>query len=157
VKDLRIFSGIDLKDVLIVDNYVYSFAFHLENGIPIVPFIGQKDDQELIKVIKYITDIHEKPDLRVPNNENFQLKKIFNSNIESFIKHYDFDLLSDFSQEDYPDIVTLADKQDSSESESSRSGSNSSDNEDCMTPEQVVGEKGGTENSSSLVGQGGKQ
>lgn len=27
VKDLRIFKGLDLKDVLIVDNYVNSFAF----------------------------------------------------------------------------------------------------------------------------------
>jgi CTD small phosphatase-like protein 2 len=44
VKDLRIFKGIDLKDILIIDNYVHSFAFHLENGIPIVPFLGEKDD-----------------------------------------------------------------------------------------------------------------
>jgi len=44
VKDLRIFKGIDLKNVMIVDNYVHSFAFHLDNGIPVVPFFGEKDD-----------------------------------------------------------------------------------------------------------------
>jgi CTD small phosphatase-like protein 2 len=71
VKDLRIFKGIDLKDVLIIDNYVYSFAFHLENGIPIVPFFGEKDDQEMIKVIKYIRSIHDQDDLRVPNDKIF--------------------------------------------------------------------------------------
>lgn len=27
VKDLRLFTGIDLKDIIIIDNYVYSFAF----------------------------------------------------------------------------------------------------------------------------------
>jgi Dullard-like phosphatase family protein len=95
VKDLRVFKGIDLKDVLIIDNYVYSFAFHLENGIPIVPFYGEKDDTEMIKVIKYIASIHDKEDLRVPNNQIFQLTKILNSNIESFIKHYSFDVISD--------------------------------------------------------------
>lgn len=40
IKDLRVFKGIDLKDMLIIDNYVFSFAFHLENGIPMVPFFG---------------------------------------------------------------------------------------------------------------------
>jgi CTD small phosphatase-like protein 2 len=71
VKDLRIFKGINLKDVLIIDNYVYSFAFHLENGIPIVPFLGEKDDQELIKVIKYINSIQNRDDLRVLNEKIF--------------------------------------------------------------------------------------
>lgn len=88
MKDLRIFANIDLKDILIVDNYVHSFAFHLENGIPIVPFEGDKEDSELIKVIRYINSIHSMDDLRVPNNRMFNLKKILNSNIENFIKYY---------------------------------------------------------------------
>ena len=90
-----------MKDVLIIDNYVYSFAFHLENGIPIVPFFGEKDDTEMIKVIKYIASIHDKEDLRVPNNKVFQLKKILNSNIECFIKHYNFDNISEVEEEDH--------------------------------------------------------
>lgn len=68
MKDLRIFRGIDPKNLLIIDNYVYSFAFHLENGIPIVPFFGEKDDKEMIKVIKYLNNIHDKDDLRIPND-----------------------------------------------------------------------------------------
>ena len=58
VKDLRIFKGLDLKKVLIVDNQVYSFAFHLENGIPIVPFMGEKEDTELLRIIRYLNWIH---------------------------------------------------------------------------------------------------
>lgn len=77
--------------MIIIDNYVYSFAFHLENGIPVVPYFGEKNDSEMIKVMKYIVSIHNKDDLRVPNNKIFQLKKILNSNIENFIKHYSFD------------------------------------------------------------------
>ena len=60
-----------MKDVLIIDNFVYSFAFHLENGIPIVPFFGEKNDKELLKVIKYINSIHCKNDLRVSNEKIF--------------------------------------------------------------------------------------
>ena len=71
MKDLRIFKGIDIKDILIIDNYVYSFAFHLENGIPIVPFFGEKNDSEMVKVIRYLSHIHDKDDLRVPNEQIF--------------------------------------------------------------------------------------
>lgn len=74
VKDLSIFKGIDTKDIIIVDNYVYSFAFHLENGIPVVPFFGEKDDNEMVKVIRYIQSIHDKADFRDANEKIFKLK-----------------------------------------------------------------------------------
>lgn len=39
VKDLRMFEDqFELKDIVIVDNAVYSFINQLENGIPIIPF-----------------------------------------------------------------------------------------------------------------------
>ena len=42
VKDLDIFNEYyDLKDIIIVDNSVLSFAFHLHNGIPIVPYYDE--------------------------------------------------------------------------------------------------------------------
>lgn len=85
---------------MIVDNYVYSFAFQLENGIPIVPFFGDKEDAEMIKVIRYIESIHDKNDLRHPNTKIFNLKKIYNSNIENFIKYYNFDEFSDLEEEE---------------------------------------------------------
>jgi hypothetical protein len=33
-----------MKDVLIIDNFIHSFAYQLQNGIPIVPFYMEKDD-----------------------------------------------------------------------------------------------------------------
>ncbi|CDW74995.1 nli interacting factor-like phosphatase family protein [Stylonychia lemnae] len=95
VKDLRIFKGLDLKDALIIDDNVYSFAFHLDNGVPIVPFFGDKEDKEMIKVIKYLKSIQDKDDLRIINNKVFQLKKILRSNISNFIKYYDLDVISE--------------------------------------------------------------
>lgn len=62
-----------------------------------VPFFGEQSDNEMIKVIKYINHIHERFDLREPNEKIFKLRKIFNSNIESYIKYYEFDQISNFS------------------------------------------------------------
>jgi CTD small phosphatase-like protein 2 len=52
VKDLRIFEqNRNLEDLLIVDNAVYSFGYQLENGIPIIPFYEDKEDEELLHLI----------------------------------------------------------------------------------------------------------
>jgi len=40
VKELRIISDRDLKDTVIVDNSIVSFAYNLSNGIPIASFTG---------------------------------------------------------------------------------------------------------------------
>lgn len=47
VKDLSIFNR-SLEDIVIVDNAVYSFGYQLENGIPIIPFYEDKEDEELL-------------------------------------------------------------------------------------------------------------
>ena len=60
-----------------------------------VPFFGNKEDRELIKVIRYLNRISKCPDLRIPNEKAFQLTKIYRSRIENFIKYYDFNKISD--------------------------------------------------------------
>lgn len=42
IKDLRIIKNRNLKDMVIIDNAVYSFGFQLDNGIPILPFYDDK-------------------------------------------------------------------------------------------------------------------
>ena len=43
MKDLTIFSGeVTVDDIVLVDNNIYSFAFNLENGIPILNYMGDK-------------------------------------------------------------------------------------------------------------------
>lgn len=51
VKDLSVFEGFDLSDMVIIDNAVYSFINQLDNGIPIIPFRWDKDDDQLEKLI----------------------------------------------------------------------------------------------------------
>ena len=51
VKDLDIFTkggALSLDDILIIDNHIYSFAFNLENGIPINDYLGNKNDKSLL-------------------------------------------------------------------------------------------------------------
>ena len=57
--------------MLIVDNQVFSFASHLSNGIPVVDFLGQRGDQELIKVMKYVHEISKEDNLRAVNESVF--------------------------------------------------------------------------------------
>ena len=48
IKDLRVIRNRSLKDIILVDNAVYSFGFQLTNGIPILPFYRNKKDRELV-------------------------------------------------------------------------------------------------------------
>jgi len=67
IKDLRIFKNVSLNDLLIVDNSLISFAFHLDNGIPILPFYNNKKDNELVYLISYLDSIVNSYDLRKEN------------------------------------------------------------------------------------------
>ena len=70
VKDLDIFQNFNLKDIVIIDNSVLSFAYHLNNGIPIVPYYDSKEDSELIILSKYLLFIADSNDLRKCNIEH---------------------------------------------------------------------------------------
>lgn len=71
IKDLRIFEGRDLKDLIIVDNAVYSFGSQLSNGIPILPFKFDKEDTEFKCLMEYIESIAFLPDYRECNEQAF--------------------------------------------------------------------------------------
>jgi CTD small phosphatase-like protein 2 len=59
VKDLRIIRNVSLKHMALVDNSVYSFANQLDNGIPIIPFYDDAQDEELCHLIAYIENLVE--------------------------------------------------------------------------------------------------
>lgn len=63
----------DLKDVVIVDNAVYSFGYHLENGIPIIPFYFNKNDTELMTLTVYLKSLANVRDVREVNRRVFKL------------------------------------------------------------------------------------
>eukprot|EP01022_Parablepharisma_sp_SALTPOND_P019732 TRINITY_DN340_c4_g1_i2.p1 TRINITY_DN340_c4_g1~~TRINITY_DN340_c4_g1_i2.p1 ORF type:complete len:240 (-),score=20.44 TRINITY_DN340_c4_g1_i2:257-976(-) len=70
VKDLRIFVDRSLKNLIIVDDKVTSFAFQPMNGIPVVAFKGEEDDDELKFLIEYLAHLYKYDDVRCGNKEN---------------------------------------------------------------------------------------
>ena len=79
VKDLDIFDEYyDLKDIVIIDNSVLSFIYHLENGIPIVPYYNEDKDGSLYVVGLYLRHIYKENDLREANKKYI--------NLDSFLK-----------------------------------------------------------------------
>ncbi len=91
LKDLRIFANRRLSDLLILDNATLCFALQLDNGVPVLPFVGgggfysnstekynSYQDDELLHLVKYLEEAfmsHDGvQDVRVKNRESFNLR-----------------------------------------------------------------------------------
>ena len=74
IKDLSIFDKYyNLKNIVIVDNSVLSFAYHLNNGIPIVPYYDSEEDSELQILGFYLLSIYDYDDLREANKIHIRI------------------------------------------------------------------------------------
>ena len=73
VKDLRVISDRDLKDIILVDNSIVSFAYQLSNGIPIAAFTGDTNDEELLYLVTYLEELFTQPDVRTYIDKTFKL------------------------------------------------------------------------------------
>ena len=73
VKDLSLFNNLDLKKVLFVDNHIFSFAANLKNGIPVVDYLGNVNDCELLKVANYVVNLSKEENLMKANDRVFGL------------------------------------------------------------------------------------
>lgn len=80
IKDLRVLGNRRLEDTIIVDNSVLSFAYQLDNGIPVVSWYDDLQDFELQKLMNYLQTLLKAKDIRETNRETFHL--------HDFKKHY---------------------------------------------------------------------
>ena len=102
VKDLDIFDEhYDLKDIILIDNSVLSFIYHLENGIPIVPYYNEDKDGSLYVVGLYLMHIFKEDDLREANKKYINLESYLN---EARIRK---DLESTFNEESFNIDINL--------------------------------------------------
>ena len=74
-KDLRVVSNLDLKHTLLVDDNPANLWNNLQNGVPILPFLGDPADSELIKLAKYLLCIADLRSVTEFNSSYFSLHK----------------------------------------------------------------------------------
>ena len=61
--------------MILVDNAAYSYAFQLDNAIPILPYYKGKNDFELKALQGYIQSMLLAKDVREINRKTFKLHK----------------------------------------------------------------------------------
>jgi TFIIF-interacting CTD phosphatase-like protein len=60
--------------MIIVDNSILSFAFDLDNGVPINSYMGtEDDDRELLFLYSFLEEVAGVKDVRKPIAEAFRL------------------------------------------------------------------------------------
>lgn len=73
IKDFRVIGNRKIKNMVLVDNLLYSFAANFENGIPIKPYIMGKDDWELMYLADVLTKLNHGDDVSKFLIENMKL------------------------------------------------------------------------------------
>ena len=71
VKDLRILSKRELEAWFIVDNNLYCYGLQLGQGIPIIPYTGDQEDIELLKLQSYLDFLADWDSPLIYNNRYF--------------------------------------------------------------------------------------
>ena len=80
IKDLDIILDREREHMCIVDNSILSFAFDLDNGVPINSYIGnEEDDKELLFLYSFLEESAKIPDIRVAIRESFKLSHLQSS------------------------------------------------------------------------------
>jgi len=77
LKDLRIFSNRDIENIAIIDNATYSFGLNLDNGVPIIPFLHSKLDQEFKELVPFLKR-YLLEDIRELNRQTFKFNLYLN-------------------------------------------------------------------------------
>ena len=77
IKDLRIFGDRKLSQTVIVDNASYSYAYQIDNGIPIISWHDDREDKELLNLSDYLQSLVGVDDIRETNFETFHLRTFY--------------------------------------------------------------------------------
>jgi CTD small phosphatase-like protein 2 len=81
-----------MKDMILVDNAIYSFGLQLSNGIPIIPFKHDKTDEEFVYLKNFLLEVHHLEDLREPLKASFNFEELsLDYNFDEFIDYYDYE------------------------------------------------------------------
>ena len=88
IKDLRIFKNRDLKNIVLIDNSIFSFAHQLSNGILVTSFYNDDNDFFLYNLKEYLSYcIEDCKDVRIVNKEQFKFEE-YKNDLTNFIIQY---------------------------------------------------------------------
>lgn len=85
IKDLSIIKNRNLKDIVLIDDLVHSFALQINNGIPIKRWKKNTKDRELKNLLPFLIKLSYEPDVRVILKDYFQLEKIAKMNFKTLM------------------------------------------------------------------------
>ena len=85
IKDLRVIAGRSLTQMVIVDNAAFSFAYQLDNGVPIISWRDDKQDVELRNLIDYMKVLATTDDIRTVNATTFHLSTFYEEYLLEFL------------------------------------------------------------------------
>lgn len=75
LKDLAVLDR-DLSKLAIIDNSPQVFGYHIDNGIPIVSWFDDMEDDELYKIMPFLWQLSQADDVRPLIREKFKFHKI---------------------------------------------------------------------------------
>lgn len=77
IKDLRVIANRNLDNMVIIDNCIGGYANHIRNGIPIFPYEGEDEDNELLYLKDYLLDLSKQEGCFADNNlKGFKLQEL---------------------------------------------------------------------------------
>ena len=86
VKDMSMFGGVPLNEILLVDNNLYCMWTHPINGVPILHFTHNKADRELIDLESFLIDLARQSDHTHTLRHHFKLDLLFdNCNLNYYV------------------------------------------------------------------------
>ena len=86
IKDLRIIENFDPKRMVIVDNKLISFSFQIHNGIPVLPFFGDKEDSELKYLGLYLKELSKCKDFSAVLKRRYDYTSLSKIDFKTLIK-----------------------------------------------------------------------
>jgi len=75
LKDLNVL-GRDLKKSVLVDNSPHAFGYQVDNGIPIESWFDDPEDTELLKLERFLANLHGQEDVRTVVRRTFQTYRL---------------------------------------------------------------------------------
>jgi len=77
IKDLRIFSNRDLKNMVIVDKSIVPFCAQLNNGISVPVYRGNESDNALFQIVPFLKDLANSDDVRKIIRQTFYISDLY--------------------------------------------------------------------------------